>query len=68
MSAERRQLTAAFAAASGVRRSWLTAASSAVRILSASAMGLAAADSVIAAAASKVRGPLAAISPPLPIR
>ena len=39
--------TAAFAEASGVRRSWLTAASSAVRIRSASARGLAAAASAV---------------------
>jgi hypothetical protein len=37
MSREHRQLTAACAAATGVRRSWLTAASNAVRIRSASA-------------------------------
>src|SRR6266566_9352584 len=42
MSVERRLLTAALAAASGARRSWLTVASSAVRILSASAIGPAA--------------------------
>jgi hypothetical protein len=41
ISVARRQLTAAFAAASGVRRSWLTAASSTVRIRSASATDLA---------------------------
>ena len=41
-SADRRLVTAAFADASGVRRSWLTAASSAVRIRSAAAIGLAA--------------------------
>ena len=41
-SAVRRLSTAALAEASGVRRSWLTAASSAVRILSASASGRAA--------------------------
>ena len=41
-SSERRLVTAALAEASGVRRSWLTAASSAVRIRSASAIGLAA--------------------------
>ncbi len=44
-SSERRLVTAALAEASGVRRSWLTAASSAVRIRSASAMGRAASAS-----------------------
>ena len=44
-SGERRLVTAALADASGVRRSWLTAASSAVRIRSAAAIGLAASAS-----------------------
>ena len=58
MSRQRRQLTAALAAASGVRRSWLTAASKAVRIRSASAMGSAAA--IAAAACSAWRTALPA--------
>ncbi len=45
MSGERSEVTAALAEASGVRRSWLTAVSSAVRILSAAAIGLAASAS-----------------------
>ncbi len=45
MSWLRRLVTAAFADASGVRRSWLTAASSAVRIRSAAASGRAVAAS-----------------------
>ena len=47
MSGERRLVTAALAEASGVRRSWLTAASSAVRIRSASAIGRAASASAV---------------------
>ena len=49
----RRLVTAAFAEASGVRRSWLTAASSAVRIRSASASGLAAAAASASLACSR---------------
>ena len=44
MSAERRQLTAAFAAASGVRRSWLTAAKAAVSCMRSADIQLTAAD------------------------
>ncbi len=43
----RSEVTAALADASGVRRSWLTAASSAVRIRSAAAIGLAASASAV---------------------
>ena len=45
MSSERSELIAALAEAIGERRSWLTAASSAVRIRSAAAIGLAASAS-----------------------
>ena len=51
----RRLSTAALAEASGVRRSWLTAASSAVRIRSASASGLARSASSLRAAPGAAR-------------
>ncbi len=52
-SGERRLVTAALAEASGVRRSWLTAVSSAVRIRSASAIGLAASASAASRCCSR---------------
>ena len=52
-SGERSEVTAALAEASGVRRSWLTAASSAVRIRSAAAIGLAASASAASRCCSR---------------
>ena len=58
MSSLRRLVTAAFAEASGVRRSWPTAASSAVRIRSASASGAAAAAASLSRCRSSDHGGL----------
>src|SRR5690348_8894231 len=62
-SVERRLVTAALAEASGVRRSWLTAASSAVRIRSASAIGRAAAASAASRCCSSAVAAYAANAP-----
>ena len=62
-SCERRLVTAALAEASGVRRSWLTAASSAVRIRSASAMGRAASASAASRCCSSATAAWAANAP-----
>ena len=63
ISGERRLVTAAFAEASGVRRSWLTAVSSAVRIRSASAIGRAASAAAASRCCSSATAAYAANAP-----